>query len=93
MISPDIIVKDITNEKVEFDILVNSCKLGDLALAFNKYLLPTVLCPWDCNECIHKSELFTIDIIFQRYFRRIELVKIFKKKMKRIIVLRLHLSL
>ena len=73
LISPDIVVKNITNNKVEFDTLVNSGKLGDLEL-------PTLLCLWSCNEYIHKSEHFPIDLIFQQYFRRIALVKIFKKR-------------
>ena len=80
LILPDIVVKDITNAKIEFNTLVSSGKLGDLALAYNKHLLPTVLCPWGCNEYIHKSERFPIDIIFQRYFRKIELLKIFTSK-------------
>ena len=79
MILPDIVVEDITNEKAELDTLVNSGKLGDLALACNKHLLPRVLCHWGCNEYIHKSERFPIDIIFQQYFIKIELVKPFKK--------------
>ena len=45
LISPDIVVKDITNEKVNFDTLINSGKLGGLALACNKHLLLTVLYP------------------------------------------------
>ena len=72
VISLDIVVKDITNAKREFDTLVSSGTLGDLALARNKHLLPTVLFPWGCNEYIHKSERFPIDIIFQRCFRKIE---------------------
>ena len=78
---------------MKFDTIVNSGKLGDLVLACSKHLSPTVLCPCGCNEYIHKSERFTIDFIFQRYFRRLKLLKIFKKKMKCIMVLRLHLRL
>ena len=56
LVSPNIVVKDITNEKVEFDTLASSGKLDDLALACNKHLFPNVLWPWGYNEYIQKSE-------------------------------------
>jgi hypothetical protein len=42
-------------------------KLGDLMRNVNRYLFPTILCPWGCSEFPHKIELLPMDAVFSRY--------------------------
>ena len=42
-------------------------KLGDLMRNVNRYLFPTILCPWGCSEFPHKIELLPMDAVFFRY--------------------------
>ena len=52
---------------------INSGNLRNVATACNKYLLPTVLCPWGCSDYIHKSGLFEFDVTIQRYLLKVEI--------------------
>ena len=80
LFQPDAVVKDVTSSVNNFLYLVGTGKLGDLAQACNDHMMPTVLCPWGCNEYLHKSEIFPIDMVLQRYFRKVQLRAICKAK-------------
>ena len=52
--SPPSFFKDITGDIDDWNADIESFYLPRLATACNKYVLPTVLCPWGCTEFIHK---------------------------------------
>ena len=58
---------DISFERKDWKKLIQSYELPKLAEACNKYLRPTVLCPFGCSEFIHKGGTVSMDLIFQRY--------------------------
>ena len=55
---------------------MDSNKLFDISIACNKYMMPAVMCPWGCNKFIFQSGHVSIDIIFQRYLRKVQLTMI-----------------
>lgn len=47
--------------------------LADLRDSCNKYLLPTVLCPYGCTEYLHKCESVPMDLVFPKYLSKVRL--------------------
>ena len=64
---PTPIFKEITEIRSELMQSLKELKLGDLMRNVNRYLFPTVLCPWGCSEFPHKIELLSLDVVFFRY--------------------------
>jgi len=64
---PTPIFEEITEIRSELMQSLKELKLGDLMRNVNKYLFPTVLCPWGCSEFPHKIELLSLDVVFFRY--------------------------
>jgi hypothetical protein len=64
-------ITDITEEIVEFDELIGTCSLPKLADACNRYMIPTVLCPFGCSEFKNKTGYVSMDLIFQRYLPKV----------------------
>ena len=67
---PTAIFEDITLDIQDWNQSINTYMLSDLAIACNKHLLPTVMCPWGCSEFIHKCGNIPFDIVYQRYLHR-----------------------
>ena len=61
---PESIIVDRTLEVEEWNNDIESMKLPRLASACNKYMLPSVLCPWGCSEHIFSCKHLSIDIMF-----------------------------
>ena len=70
---------DITQTFSDWDTSLESMMLLNIAKACNKYLMPTVLCPWGCSSFMHRSGIISLDIVFQRFLPRC-LVKLISKK-------------
>ena len=49
----------------EWTLDINSYLLSRLARTSNKYLLPTIKCPWGCSEFQHKVGYLPVDIMLQ----------------------------
>ena len=64
---PTPIFEEITEIRSELMQSLKELKLGDLMRNVNKYLFPTVLCPWGCSEFPHKIELLSLDVLFFWY--------------------------
>ena len=41
--------------------------LPNIKEACNKYLMPTVLCPWGCTNYVHSAGFCDLDLVIQRY--------------------------
>ena len=65
--NPKPIFRDKTNDLDEWNIKIKGYLLSDLAFVCNKYLLPTIKCPWGCSEFMHKVGYLPIDVVWQRY--------------------------
>ena len=67
---------DVTMDKSNFDIGTRNPLLSKVAETCNKYLIPTILCPWGCSEYLHRSGKLPIDIILQRFVSKVNLILI-----------------
>ena len=76
---PSAVFQDRTLHIKEWETDINSYLLSRLKSTSNKYLMPTVKCPWGCSEFPHKVGYLPLDIIFQRYLQKCSL-KTFTKK-------------
>ena len=54
-------------EMNDWEQLLASNDLPQLAQACNEHLIPKVLCPFGCSEFTHKVGYMPMDIIFQRF--------------------------
>ena len=68
--------RDITNAKMEFEECIKSPYLSTVAESCNKYLIPTILCPWGCSEYLHKGGKLYIDLVVQRFCTKVRLILI-----------------
>ena len=50
--------------------LVELCKVVDRYLA-----VPTVKCPWGCQEYLHKTQWVPLDIVFEHFFQELSVLK------------------
>ena len=75
---PPTFFKDIMMEYKEFQYDIESYLLSKLANSCNKHLLPNVLCPWGCTDFIHRLGHLPLDVVFQRYFKKIHHFNHFK---------------
>ena len=66
---PPPLVQDVSEKRHEWDRLVNSYTLPNLRDACNKFMVPTVLCPFGCSEFLHRCGTVSMDMIFQRYIQ------------------------
>ena len=57
----------------EWEEKINSGRLPDLAHVCNKFLLPTIMCPWGGSVFLHKVGSLPIDIVFQRYLEHCDI--------------------
>ena len=60
----DVVIKNVTNNIIEFHTFIATGKLCDLTTTFNNHLLPTILWYKVCNEYFHTLEDYPIDINF-----------------------------
>lgn len=70
---PKPIVIDRSFDKIEWEEALNEQNLPRIANTCNKFLLPTVLCPWGCTEYIHKHGSIPFHVTLQKYMPRIQL--------------------
>jgi hypothetical protein len=61
---PKPIFDEITEMRFALMQSLKELKLGDLMKNVNRYLFPTILCPWGCSEFPHKIELLPLDVVF-----------------------------
>ena len=71
--SPKSFFKDITNDIKCFNTGVKHELLSQVADVCNKYLMPTVLCPWGCTEYLHRVGKLPLDILLQRFLQKVRL--------------------
>ena len=67
------VVKDICIEQKEWKSDQQSMFLPRIASSCNKYMMPTVLCPWGCTEFIFSSGHVSLDIMFQRFLQKVNI--------------------
>lgn len=67
---PTPVFKDKTIDIKEWNDDINSYLLSRLATASNKFLRPSIKCPWGCSEFQHKVGYLPLDIIFQRILQK-----------------------
>ena len=75
MHEPPSFFEDKTKDIIHWDEQINSYLLPNLRDACNKYIIPTILCPFGCSEFIHKCGHVAIDMIFQRFLPKCTLKK------------------
>jgi hypothetical protein len=46
---------------------IRELQLADLVKTMNRYLFPTIQCPWGCTEYYHKAELFDFSSVYSRF--------------------------
>jgi predicted GIY-YIG superfamily endonuclease len=68
---------DRTKEINDWDNLIGSYSLPNLRDACNKYLVPTILCPFGCTEFNHRCGHISIDIVLQRFLPKVILKKLY----------------
>jgi hypothetical protein len=78
MIHPAPIFKDKTIDIKEWNEDINSFLLSRLASASNKFLRPSIKCPWGCSEFQHKVGYLPLDIMFQRLLQK-TVIKVYTK--------------
>ena len=76
MLHPPALFVDRITDLKDFQYDINSCFLDKNANACNNHLKPNILCPWGCLEYVHKSGMFELDLLFQKF-----LLKVLIKKM------------
>ena len=74
--TPTAIINDRTFDLRNWEEKIQSNKLYKIAKACNMYMIPNVLCPWGCNEFIFRCGFVSIDIVFQRFLRKVSLTMI-----------------
>ena len=74
--TPCPVTVDKSFELVEWETKLNSQLLPEIGFACNKYMIPTILCPWGCNEFIFRSGFVSVDIVFQRFIKKVALTMI-----------------
>ena len=62
--SPSPIFKDKSLDIKLWNADINSYLLSRLASTSNKYLYPSIMCPWGCSEFQHKVGYLPLDIVF-----------------------------
>ena len=62
-----------TADSLTWKTSIASGKLSKLMNVCNELLIPNVACPWGCTEYVHHVGCIDIDVIFQRYLRKIQL--------------------
>ena len=73
---PEPIIVDRTQQLYDWKLKIDSNMLFEISEACNKYMVPTVMCPWGCNEFIFRSGFISIGIVFERYLRKVSLIMI-----------------
>ena len=69
--NPEPSVCDISEKIIEFQHLIKSYSLPKLAEACNRFMIPTVMCPFGCSEFHHKTGHLSLDLIIQRYLQKV----------------------
>ena len=67
---PSPAIKDKTSDIKEWNDDISSYLLSKLSSASNKFLRPTVKCPWGCSEFQHKVGFLPVDIVIQRILQK-----------------------
>ena len=65
--SPVSIFRDVTFARNDMKRSIAELRLADLVQSMNKYMLPTVRCPWGCTEYYHKAETFDFASVYLRF--------------------------
>lgn len=73
--SPSPYFVDRTSDLKEWKEEISTFMLPNLRDVCNKYLIPTVLCPFGCSSFMHKCGHVSLDIIIQRYLPKYNLEK------------------
>ena len=60
---------------------INSYYLYRLASTSNKFLLPTIKCPWGCSGFQHKVGYLPLDVVFQINLQEISLEVLTNKQL------------
>jgi len=60
---PPALLSDVTNSRDELCQAIETNELSGLVSAVEKYLLPTVKCPYGCNEFLHKTQSAPFDVV------------------------------
>ena len=68
--SPPPAFKDKTLDIKQWDEDIKSFSLARLSSACNRFLQPTIKCPWGCSEFQHKTGNVPFDIMIQRIFQK-----------------------
>lgn len=71
---------DRTEDICEWNELISSFTLPNLRKACNKYLLPTILCPFGCSSFLHRHGQVSLDMLLQRYLPRCILKRQYSNK-------------
>ena len=66
-------IKDICIEQKEWKSDQQSLFLPNISSSCNKYMMPTVLCPWGCTEFIFSCGHVSLDIMFQRFLPKVNI--------------------
>ena len=83
---PKTSIADVTKDIAEWERLIDSFTLPNLARACDNYLIPKILCPFGCSEFLHKKGFIAMDIVFQRYLPHV-IIDLYSKReqMKRVL--------
>lgn len=81
--NPTPVFVDRTSDIDDWDRLIATYDLTNLSVACNKYLQPTIKCPFGCSEFIHRHGQIPYDIICQRFLQKCSIKTLTKKKQQK----------
>jgi hypothetical protein len=67
LMTPHSKFRDVTFARNVMKDCIQELQLADLVQTMNRYLLPTIPCPWGCMEFYHKAELFDFSSVYLRF--------------------------
>ena len=86
LLQPDAFFVDRTEDLNIWNNAMECQQLSSIADVCNRFLLPTVLCPWGCSEFLHCVGFLDIDTIMQRFIEKCDLSIVdAKKKLSKVV--------
>ena len=73
---------DVTENRNNFLCILDRNRLGEIKTGCNKYLMPTVLCPWGCTSYAFHKGYMTLDAVYSRFVPEVPTTGVYETKAK-----------
>ena len=67
---------DRTNDKIEWNSMIDSMLLPKTCEACNEHLIPNASCPCGCSSFVHRHGTVSFDLMIQRYLQKCNVKKL-----------------